>query len=446
MSIFKIVWKNIKQRSLASILTMFSIMLGVALVVSILILKQESHDAFSQTATGYEIIVGPKGSSLQLTLNTIYQIGVPIQNMPYDTYTKLKDDKRVKLAIPYVLGDNYKNHRLIGTTPEVFSEFTYQKGKKYSFREGKAFTKDFEAVIGSETALKTGLKIGDTFAGSHGVESYEGYEGMFEHDEFKFTVIGILDKTFTPIDKVIFTSMNSIWEIHHHEAEEKTKERTGQTTDTAKHDGHNHDGHNHDKHEHSKEEEHIKDSDKSVTAILISLKSPVYFDLLRRQINENKFEGINAQAVIPVFEIKQLFDIIGNINSILIIIAYLVVFVAVISILVSIYNSMNERKRDIAIMRSLGARKNTILNIILLEGFIISFIGGALGIVTSHLLIIIFSDTISNIAGIQISGTIFNLFELYILAGTVLLGLIVTIIPALKAYNTDVASNLAPVS
>lgn len=439
MSIFRIVWKNIRQRSLASVLTMFSIMLGVALVVSILILKHESSDAFNQTATGYEIIVGPKGSSLQLTLNTIYQIGVPIQNMPYDTYTKLKDDKRVKLAIPYVLGDNFKNHRFIGTTPEIFSDFSYQKDKKYRLKEGRFFTKDFEAVIGNETALKTGLKIGDTFAGSHGVESYEGYEGMFEHAEFKFTVTGILEKTFTPTDKVIFTSMNSIWEIHHHEAEEKLKERTGGTIDTAKHDGHNH----------SKDEEgvhELKDADKSVTAILVSLKSPVFFDLLRRQINENKYEGINAQAVIPVFEIKQLFDIIGNINSILIIIAYLVVFVAVISILVSIYNSMNERKRDIAIMRSLGARKQTILNIILIEGFIISFIGGILGITISHLLIFIFKDTISNIAGIQISGTVFNIFEFYILTGTVLLGLIVTVIPALKAYNTDVAGNLAPVS
>jgi putative ABC transport system permease protein len=439
MSIFKIVWKNIKQRSLASVLTMFSIMLGVALVVSILILKQESQDAFNQTATGYEVIVGPKGSSLQLTLNTIYQIGVPIQNMPYDTYTKLKDDKRVKLAIPYVLGDNYKNHRLIGTVPEIFSDFTYQKNKKYSFKEGKPFTKDFEAVIGNETALKAGLKIGDTFTGSHGVESYEGSEGMFDHEEFKFTITGILEKTFTPIDKVIFTSMNSIWEIHHHEAEEKRREREGITRDTAKHDGH----------DHTKGEEHVhdlKDLDKSVTAILISLKSPVYFDLLRRQINENKYEGINAQAVIPVFEIKQLFDIIGNINSILIIIAYLVVFVAVISILVSIYNSMNERKRDIAIMRALGAKKQTILNIILMEGFLLSFIGGLLGLIVSHLLIIIFSDVISDLAGIQISGTVFNVFEFYILTGTVLLGLVVTIIPALKAYNTDVAGNLAPVS
>jgi len=432
MSIFRIVLKNIKQRSLASLLTVFSIMLGVALVISILILKQESQDAFNQTATGYELIVGPKGSSLQLTLNTIYHIGVPIQNIPYDTYAKLKDDKRVKLAIPYVLGDNYKNHRLIGTVPEIFSEFNYQKDKKYKLKEGKYFQKDFEAVIGYETALKTGLKVGDKFTGSHGVEEYENEGDILAHNEFKFTVTGILEKTFTPTDKVIFTSMNSIWGIHHHEAEEKLKENNPK-------DEHNHESHDEDSHE-------IKDSDKSVTAILISLKSPVYFDLLRRQINENKYEGINAQAVIPVFEIKQLFDIIGNINSILIVIAYLVVFVAVISILVSIYNSMNERKRDIAIMRSLGARKNTILNIILTEGFLVSFIGGILGIFISHLLIFILKDTISNIAGIQINGSGFYPFELYILAGTVLLGVIVTLIPALKAYNTDVASNLAPVS
>lgn len=431
MSIFRIVLKNIKQRSLASVLTVFSIMLGVALVISILILKQESQDAFNQTATGYELIIGPKGSSLQLTLNTIYHIGVPIQNIPYDTYTKLKDDKRVKLAIPYVLGDNYKNHRLIGTIPEIFSEFNYQKDKKYKLKEGKFFEKDFEAVIGSEAALKTGLKVGDKFSGSHGVEAYENAGDILDHKEFKFTVTGILEKTFTPADNVIFTSMNSTWGIHHHEAEEKRNENKPK-------DEHNH---NHDEHLHE-----MKDSEKSVTAILISLKSPVYFDLLRRQINENKYDGINAQAVIPVFEIKQLFDIIGNINSILIVIAYLVVFVAVISILVSIYNSMNERKRDIAIMRSLGARKNTILNIILTEGFLVSFIGGILGIIISHLLIFILKDTISNIAGIQINGTGFYPFELYILAGTVLLGVFVTLIPALKAYNTDVASNLAPVS
>lgn len=429
MSIFRIVLKNIKQRSLASVLTVFSIMLGVALVISILILKQESQDAFNQTATGYELIVGPKGSSLQLTLNTIYHIGVPIQNIPFDTYTKLKDDKRVKLAIPYVLGDNYKNHRLIGTVPEIFSEFNYQKDKKYKLKEGKFFEKDFEAVIGSETALKTGLKIGDKFSGSHGVEAYENAGDILDHKEFKFTVTGILEKTFTPTDNVIFTSMNSIWGIHHHEAEEKRNENKPK-----------------DEHEHDEHSNEIKDSDKSVTAILVSLKNPVYFDLLRRQINENKYEGINAQAVIPVFEIKQLFDIIGNINSILIVIAYLVIFVAVISILVSIYNSMNERKRDIAIMRSLGARKNTILNIILTEGFLVSFIGGGLGIIISHILIFILKDTISNIAGIQINGTGFYPFELYILAGTVLLGVFVTLIPALKAYNTDVASNLAPVS
>src|SRR5215207_2727598 len=123
MSIFKIVYRNIRQRSLSSALTVFSIMLGISLVVAIVILKQESEQAFNQTATGYELIVGPKGSSLQLTFNTVYQIGMPIQNIPLKTYDLLKNDKRVRLAIPYILGDNYQNSRIIGTTADIFSEF-----------------------------------------------------------------------------------------------------------------------------------------------------------------------------------------------------------------------------------------------------------------------------------------------------------------------------------
>lgn len=416
MSILKIVLKNLRQRSLSSLLTIFSIMLGVALVISIMILRQESEEAFNQTATGYEIIVGPKGSSLQLTLNTVYQIGVPIQNMPLKTYELLKSDKRVKLAIPYVLGDNYKNFRLIGTVPEIFTEFEYKKGIKYKLNDGEFFAKDFEAVIGYETSQRTGLRSGDSFTGSHGIESYEGSES---HDEFKFKVTGVLERTFTPSDKVIFVSMNSVWKIHHHETADSSE-----SSDTAIE----------------------KRDDNTITSVLLKLKNPVYFDLVRRQINDNKYEGINAQAVLPVLEIKQLFDIIGNINSILLVIAYLVIFVAAISVLVSLYNSMNERKRDIAIMRSLGATKFRILKIIVFEGAVISMLGAVSGVVLGHILIFVFKNKISDLARIQITGTTFNIYEIYILLGTFLLGVIVSIIPALKAYKTDVAKNLSPLS
>ena len=303
-------------------LTILSVLLGVGLVTAILILKNESEEAFNQTATGYEIIVGPKGSSLQLTLSTVYQIGLPIQNMSLNVYDLLKNDKRVRLAIPYVFGDNYKNFRITGTVSELFSEFEYKKGIKYKLDEGNYFLNDFEAVIGKEVADKTGLKTGDTFSGSHGIESYEG---ATEHSEKKFKVTGILGKTFTPSDRMIFVSMNSVWELHNHENEFAGNE----------------------------DHQIIPDSMKTISAVLLKLKSPVFFDLLRRQINENKYEGINAQAVLPLFEIKQLFDIIGNINSVILVIAYLVIFTATVSIFVSIYNSMNERMRDIAIMRSL---------------------------------------------------------------------------------------------
>ncbi|CAN5450487.1 ABC transporter permease [soil metagenome] len=412
MSIFKIVIKNIRQRSLSSFLTAFSIMLGIALVISILILRKESETAFNQTATGYELIVGPKGSSLQLTLSTIYHIGFPIQNIPLSYYEMLKNDKRVKIAIPYVLGDNYKNKRIIGTVPEIFTDFDYQKGKKYTLSSGKYFTEDLEAVIGSSTAEETGLKVGDTFIASHGVESFEGSP---QHEEEKYTVTGILNKTYTPTDRVIFVSMASTWELHHSKNEINP-------ADTSK-----------------------EKDERTITAILVSLKNPVYFDLLRRQINENKFEGMNAQAVFPLFEIKQLFDIIGNINSLLLIIAYMVIIVAAISILVSLYNTMNDRKRDIAIMRALGAKKSLILFSIMLEGLFITVTGALMGWIFSHLIIFIFRKNLSDLTGVLITGTTFDNKEILIAAGTILLGIVVSVIPALKAYRTDTASNLAPV-
>ncbi len=150
MGILRIVYKNLKQRSLSSLLTIFSIMLGVALVISIVLLRQESEEAFNQTATGYELIVGPKGSSLQLTLNTVYQIGMPIQNMPLSAYELLKNDKRVKLAVPYVLGDNFKNFRLIGTVPEIFTEFEYKKGLRYKISPGRIFENDLVHLVSFE--------------------------------------------------------------------------------------------------------------------------------------------------------------------------------------------------------------------------------------------------------------------------------------------------------
>lgn len=411
MNVFRIVLKNIRQRSLSSVLTILSVLLGVGLVTAILILKNESEDAFNQTATGYEIIVGPKGSSLQLTLSTVYQIGLPIQNMPLKTYELLKNDRRVKLAIPYVFGDNFKNFRITGTVPELFSEFEYKKGNKYSLSEGSYFSSDFEAVIGDEVSEKTGLKTGDVFTGSHGIESFEGAP---DHQEKKFRVSGILNRTYTPSDRMIFVSMNSVWELHHQETENSAGEN----------------------------QKVIADSAKTITAVLLKLKSPVFFDLLRRQINENKYAGIDAQAVLPIFEIKQLFDIIGNINSVILIIAYLVIFTAAVSIFVSIYNSMNERMRDIAIMRSLGARRFLISEIIIFEGIFLGLTGALAGSISGHIAVMLLEEKISKLSGIKISGFVFNSFEIYLISGTVILAALVSIIPAFRAYRTDVSKNL----
>ncbi len=411
MNIVNIVYKNIKQRSLSSLLTILSVLLGVGLVTAILILKKESEEKFNQTAAGYEIIVGPKGSSLQLTLSTVYQIGMPVQNMPLKVYELLKDDRRVRNAVPYVFGDNYRNFRITGTVSDLLSEFEYKKGVRYNLENGSFFKNDFEAVIGKEVSEKTGLNAGDTFTGSHGIESYEGAS---EHSGKKFRVTGILNRTYTPSDRMIFVSMNSVWELHQRE-----DEVTG-----------------------NDEHQIVPDSTKTISAVLLKLKSPVFFDLMRGKINENKYEGINAQAVLPLFEIKQLFDIIGNINSIILVIAYLVIFTSAVSILVSIYNSMNERMREIAVMRSLGAGRFLIMKIIIFEGMFLSLTGAILGCFSGHIAVFLLEEKISALSGIKISGAVFSMFEIYLIAGTVILGMLVSFIPAVKAYRTDVSKIL----
>ncbi|HRE40349.1 MAG TPA: ABC transporter permease [Ignavibacteria bacterium] len=450
MSIFKIVIKNIFERKLSSFLTIVSTMLGVGLIISILIIREETKKAFDQSATGYELIIGPKGSPLQLTLNTVFHIGLPVNNMPYKTYELLKADRRIKTAIPYVLGDNYKNHRIIGTTSDLLNEFEFIKGKKYTFKEGKTFENKYDAVLGSDVAEKTGLKTGDKFTGSHGVESYEFAE---EHNEHDFIVTGILEKTYTPNDNVIFTSLESVWDIHYHIPESDSKDTlTTNNKETHIHNHSNEHNHNHDhNHIHNESDKDtsvvktlnkIPEERKTISVVLVSLKSPVFFDLLRRQINDDKFDGIIAQAVIPLMEIKQLFDIIGNINSILLLISYLVIIVAVISILVSIYNTINERRNEIAIMRSLGAGRKDIFSMIILEGFFITGIGSISGFIIGHLAVYLMSSYISEQTGVYITGLMFGIFELYLVLGTIILGITVSILPAIKAYRTDVATNL----
>ncbi|HEY2157609.1 MAG TPA: ABC transporter permease [Isosphaeraceae bacterium] len=425
MSLFKIAWRSIQQRGLASALTGFSMALGVALVVAVLVIHHVVADSFRRNAgLGYDIIVGAKGGRLQLVLNTVYHLSSPVENIPYSLlkeFTEGEFKPYVAKAIPYCLGDNYQGYRVVATNPDLLDD-EVSPGRKYAFAQGRNFKQDtpFEAVAGAVAAGKLGLKLGDTFQPAHGV--IDDDQGV-KHDAF--TVVGILEPTGTPNDRALFINMEGFYVLENH-----AKPVPG--AEPAKH----HEEH-HEEHDHFTP---LPEGQRELTAILIRSSTPAAAIFLPNRINE----GNQAQAVLPIREIRSLFDVIVEpIEWLLLGLTVLIVVVSGIGILVSIYNSMSDRRREIAVMRALGARRATVMSIVLLESILLSLGGGAFGWLLGRGLIAALSPAIAAQTGVAIGLAPLLPAELLLIPGLVILAAAVGYLPAMTAYRTDVARALA---
>ena len=477
MSIFSLVLKNIAQRKFSVFLTAISVALGVALIAATLDIRRQVEEKFSQTSVGYELIVGAKGSPLQLVLNTVYHLGNPTGNLPYSTYERYRRNPFVSYAIPMGLGDNYKGFRIVCTTTEFFTKFNYVKDKQFELAEGRLFRDDelYAAVLGKEVAEKTGLKLGDKFVATHGLQEASGDIGK-QHEHNQFTVVGILKKTGTPSDKAVYASLPTVWAIHEEEAhhdKETRKEAVERIYGKPEKDtiqvqlsptDHKHDHHDRDKDTHAKhsdgtphtdgdthadhEHEHnTAPTEGDITAILIKAKAPIFSLQLYDKINREPY----AQAAFAVNEIKNLFDIVGNVDWAFLFITALVIVVAIIGVMVALYNSLAERRREIAILRSLGAHRSKIFSIIALEAALTSFFGALAGIVLSKLLALVLKEVVLQKTGVEISMSLISLvggvpIELALIIIVTFIGALAGIIPAVEAYRTDVAKNLSPIS
>lgn len=478
MPLWKIAWRSVQRRSLASMLTAFSMALGVMLVVAVLLIHGIIAESFRNNASlGYNLIMGAKGGRLQLVLNTVFYLSEPVENIPYAFYEqylpaeKRSDGKDGELAdyvdrvIPVCLGDYYKQYRLVGTTPEMFDDYVYNEdtGAKYEFAEGRNFVQFdeehgfFEAVVGAKVARDTGLKVGDTIMATHG--SVEGDE----HPD-QFYVVGVLKSSGTPIDRAAFVNMEGFYLLDGHALPIKDETGTeGETPNATK----------------IAEEAEIIDKSipaakrkrtplakerREVTALLVKT-SPIISRGLSNMVNE----GPDAQAVFPVGEITALFNrIVRPFQQILLILTAMICVVSGISILVSIYNSMSDRRREIAIMRALGAGRRTVMAVVLLESIILSMGGGFMGWVGGHALITAAAPRIEAETGVTIgpfdmappvnllalmsddpiylNGQKFEEInvstEWILIPGLMILAVLVGFIPALAAYRTDVADAL----
>jgi putative ABC transport system permease protein len=459
MPFWKIAWRNMEQRALASTLTGISMALGVAVMIAVIVIYGVAVRQFDQSAQGYHLIVGGKGGSLQLVLSTVYHVGQPLYPIPYSYYQKFLPGGEfaevTTAAIPQCLGDSYQSpdnsvFRVVATSPEMFEKIHYGSNrdgtlKSYEFQPGgRNFKAEsfFEGVIGSVVAARSGLKVGDSFQPSHGLSG-----GSDLHHAVK--IVGILKPTGTADDRALFMNIEGFYLLPGHalSPEGEKTEAEGERTKTKEEEEAE------EKREHEQEQELERQlesgtakplpvAQREVTAILVLCNSPLGPEYLNFKINKGK--GRIAQAVAPAREVGMLMNsIVGPMRIVLLVLTVLVVIVAGISILVSIYNSMTERSHDIAVMRALGASRKAVMGIILAESILLSLGGGLIGILLGHGLIGLASPYVVERTGIALSLLEFDWQELVLIPGLVLLASLVGFLPALSAYRTDVAKALS---
>jgi putative ABC transport system permease protein len=403
MTLPLIVFRSLRQHALSTVITALSIALGGGLLMSVWAVKEQSETIFTGVNAGFDGVLGARGSKLQLVLNAIFNLEASPGNLAWSDYLDIKNNPGVAIAIPIGVGDNYLGYRLVGTVPELFSQVEYAPGRRYAVRPGGSFFDPNlrEAVVGSFVARKLGLKRGDKFHPYHGLT----YDEKNQHAE-TYVVVGVLEPSNTPADRVIWIPLEGLQKM------------TGHDTNAAT----------------------------DVSAVLVKLKDNSAAAGFRLDVKYNK-EGNRLTFAWPIGRVMaELFNKIGWFDKVLELVSYLVALVATASILASIYNSMNERRREIAILRALGARRWTIFGAILLEAATISALGMVVAFVFYAAIMTGAATVIRNQTGVVLDPWQFNPVMLWAPAALIGLGALAGIIPAVKAYRTDVAANLAPVS
>jgi len=442
MSLWGIAWRSIRQRLFTSGLTALSLALGVALVVATLVIGGVVRDAFaSGQGLGYNLIVGAKGSPLQLVLNSVYLVSKPIENISWRFYQEfLPADARpdgvagryagsVAKAVPICMGDYFRSFRVVGTNAAYFDTLTVGDGRPFAFAAGRNFRDDefFGGVLGGAVAAKLGLAVGDRFAPTHGAD-----DGLV-HDPF--TVTGILARTDTPVARGVYVNMEGFYLQEGHAKPVPEGERGDEAgAEAGKDRGLSPAGGN---------PAPLPFKQREVTAILVQTASPGGMppELLAMGLKTAINEDRDGQAAEPVREIRTLLDLfVRPLELLLLLVTTLVVIVSAIGILVSMVGSALERSRDVAVMRALGARRSHVLTAVLLEAIILAVGGGLVGWLLGHGIVAAIGPLITTNAGV--SAGFFSaapLGEALLVPFLVGLAILSALLPALAAYRTDVA-------
>ncbi len=430
MNLLKLSWKNLTSKPLTMLLSIVLFSLGVALISFLLIVQKQLQNNFEKNLAGVDLVIGAKGSPLQLILSSMYHIDAPTGNISLQEARPFLNPKHPLIAqsAPLSMGDNYRKYRIIGTNPDFISWYEAE------IAEGKVWEKNFEVTIGANVAREEGLQIGDEFHSSHGFTLDENLE---HSDSPAFRVVGILQPTGSVIDQLILTTTQSIWLTHDHESPEPAAAEEGVTEEVEEdHDDDDHHGHAGEEYPKPLLEE---DPEKEITSILVKFKGRNFQALnMQRGINENT----DLQAATPAIEINRIFSMMDTGERALNALALVIIFVSGLSIFISLFSSLRDRKYELALMRVMGAGPAKLFLLIILEGLVLAFIGYIFGMLISHGGMEFLAGFMQESYRYSFSGFQFLREEGWLLIAALAIGFIAAVIPAIEASRTDISETL----
>ncbi len=429
MNLVYLAYRNMISKPLNLVLSLLLLVLSVSLVTFILQLSQQLNGQIDKNIGPVDMVVGAKGSPLQLVLSSVLHIDVPTGNIKLEEANSIKKHPFVGSAIPVSYGDNYKGYRILGTERAYLDSYNAVLG------EGRYYEKSFEAVVGSNAAKKLGLELGDTFISSHGLVAANAEA----HEDHPYTVVGLLEPTGTIIDQLLVCNLESIWDAHAHGEEEDDQEeddREAQDNEEHHHEAHDHEAHDEEEHQH---EEDGHDAELEITSLLVTFKSPLGLVQLPRFINENT----NMQAALPGFELQRLMGLLGSglktINGI----AMAILLVSGFSIFISLLKTIRERRQELALLRTYGLGTGKLLRLVLFEGLFLAFFGFLFGWLLGRLALVVASRYIETGYGyvLQIKGP--DLMEFVFLGVTLVIAIVAVLLASTSIFKLNISKTLA---
>jgi putative ABC transport system permease protein len=411
--ILRLAIASLFARALTVGMTIVAIALSVALFLGVEKVRTGAKASFADTISGTDLIVGARSGSVQLLLYSVFRIGNATNNVTWESYQDIAARPEVEWIVPISLGDSHRQFRVMGTTKAFFEHYKYRQGRSLAVSDGAIMDDLFDTVIGADVATELGYSVGDPVIVAHGLASFT------EHKNQPFRVSGILEKTGTPVDRTVIVSMEAIEAIH-------VDWRSGAQVPGQSTPAHV-----------------IRQMDltpKAISAALVGVQSPLQTFALQRAINEYREEPL--LAILPGVALQELWGIVGIAETALLAVSAMVVVTALIGMMATIFSSLNERRREMAIFRAMGARPFTILSMLILEATVMAAIGTLLGVAFLYVGLIIAQPLLDGAFGLWLPIDAPSLREVWVILAVICAGAIVSVVPAFRAYRMSVADGM----